>query len=113
MESLARTRTQPMILFVLLLLTAFILPIAVDSVAVCHNSNTYISRKLRERPSPPPPTANRIKRNPPPEPPTDPPSSPIDTPTPPTDPPSPPIDTPSPPIVPPSPPINPPSPPMV
>ncbi|MCL7049456.1 hypothetical protein MKW94_018569 [Papaver nudicaule] len=111
MESLTRTRrrTQPMILFVLLLLTAFILPIAVDSVAVCHNSNTYISRKLRERPSPPPPTANLIKRNPPPEPP----SSPIDTPTPPTDPPSPPIDTPSPPIVPPSPPINPPSPPMV
>ncbi|KAI3886857.1 hypothetical protein MKW98_017209 [Papaver atlanticum] len=61
MESLTRRRTQPRILFVLLLLTAFNLLVAVRSTAVSHNI-IYISRKLLQRsPVPPTPRGNRFQ----------------------------------------------------
>ncbi|RZC43732.1 hypothetical protein C5167_036675 [Papaver somniferum] len=61
MESLtSRRRSQPTILFVLLLLTAFVLLIATNSTVIYQNNNICISRKLLQRvraplPNPPRP----------------------------------------------------------
>ncbi|KAI3890050.1 hypothetical protein MKW92_039250 [Papaver armeniacum] len=57
MESFTRRRTQPKILLILLLLTAFNLLVAVNSTAVTQN-NIYISRKLLQRSPPPTPRGN-------------------------------------------------------
>ncbi|RZC67753.1 hypothetical protein C5167_011440 [Papaver somniferum] len=58
MESLTR-RTQPTFLFVLLLLTAFILLTATNSPVIYQKEHIYISRKLLQRQRPPLPNPPR------------------------------------------------------